>query len=220
VNSVSLPALDLARISDLYAVPSQPWLRINMVASLDGVIAVDDDSKALSCPEDRAIYRALREMADAVVVGARTGSHPGYAGLTRPLVVVSNSGTISSDAPQLIAVVPSASVARVRADHPRALVISAGENEVDLTAAISQLHAHGLPNLLCEGGPSLLGSLLQTGLVDELCLTLSPLLVGTGPRLVELGATVRLSLSQVLAANNFLFTRYGVDSHPDQSVGE
>jgi riboflavin biosynthesis pyrimidine reductase len=222
VNSVLLPQLDLSEIPGLYAFPESPWLRVNMVTSLDGVVAIDDDSKALSCAEDRALYKSLRAMSDAVIVGARTAAHPGYASLTKPLVVISNSGAIEASASTLIAIVPTASAGRVAADHPDALILHAGDTSVDLHQAIDQLHSRGLTKLLCEGGPKLLDSLLHAELVNEMCLTHSPVLIGSGPHLLATNnvASIALSLTHLFEANGFLFTRYTVDSLRRQSVGE
>ena len=53
-----------------------------------------------------------------------------------------------------------------------------GETAVDLPAARQRLHDAGHAALLCEGGPTLFGCLLDEGLVDELFLTISPRLFG------------------------------------------
>jgi riboflavin biosynthesis pyrimidine reductase len=55
----------------------------------------------------------------------------------------------------------------------------------DPVELVADLHARGLKRLLCEGGPSLLTTLLKAGLVDDLYLTVSPQLVGTGPYLIH-----------------------------------
>ncbi len=82
--------------------------------------------------------------------------------------------------------------------------------------ALAHLRAeHGVRVLLCEGGPSLLHSLLGEGLVDELFLTLAPVVVGddSQPRIVAggplPGGARELGLRWVLRAGGELFLRYG-----------
>ena len=67
--------------------------------------------------------------------------------------------------------------------------------------------------ILCEGGPNLFASLIGAGLVDELCLTLSPILAGPGPGRIESGPlhpVVPLALAGLLEEDGALFTRYAV----------
>jgi len=73
-------------------------------------------------------------------------------------------------------------------------VLEVGEDGVDPRAAVEALASRGLRRVLTEGGPSLLGRWLDAGVVDELCLTTSPVLVGgdagrvvTGPALEPAG---------------------------------
>ena len=95
----------------------------------------------------------------------------------------------------------------------RAEVLDCGDHEVDLPLALTRLHGMGLGRVLTEGGPSLFRSLIESGLVDELCLTLSPLIAGAGPRRLTggdpLGALVALRLIAVVEGDGLLLTRYG-----------
>jgi riboflavin biosynthesis pyrimidine reductase len=179
---------------DLYDEPG-PYLRAGFVASVDGVISVGGRSGGLSSPADKAVFRALRTVADAVLVGAGTVRTEDYGPVRLqpsgvawraahgrapevPLVIVSRTGDVGSG--------------KVR----QGPVISIG---ADLPTEIDQLHERGLTRLLCEGGPSLFTSLLQAGLVDELCLTTSPQLVGAGPRLLgDLTGPVPLRLTSLI----------------------
>jgi riboflavin biosynthesis pyrimidine reductase len=164
---------------DLYDEPG-PYLRAGFVSSVDGAISVDGRSGGLSSPGDKAVFRALRAVADAVVVGAGTVRTEDYGPVRLqpaavawraahgrspeiPLVIVSRTGDVGSG------------------KVLQGPVISIGP---DLPTEIAGLHERGLTRLLCEGGPSLFTSLLRAGLVDELCLTTSPQLVGSGPRLL------------------------------------
>lgn len=178
---------------DLYDEPG-PLLRAGFVTSVDGTIAVDGTSAALGSPADKAVFRALRTVADAVLVGAGTArtedygpvKHPPAAAVWRaahgfsertPLVVVTRSGDLAHDARFLNG--PTLFAVPAGVDVPGEVLSS--PDPVELVQA---LHARGLTRLLCEGGPSLLTALLAADVVDELCLTTSPRAVGNGPHLI------------------------------------
>jgi 5-amino-6-(5-phosphoribosylamino)uracil reductase len=196
---------------DLYDEPG-PYLRAGFVASLDGAIAVEGRAKGLQYPADLAVFRALRAVCDAVVVGAGTVRTEDYGpvklraeakawreanGRPRdiPLVVVSRTGGLGSgrvlEGPVIVARPASAGGAAV----------PEGVEEIPAEPAemVAALHERGLTRLLCEGGPTLLTTLLDAGVVDELCLTTSPMLVGEGPRLVgALARPVDLALTHLV----------------------
>jgi riboflavin biosynthesis pyrimidine reductase len=180
---------------DLYDVPG-PHLRAGFVASVDGAISVNGRSEGLSSPADKAVFRALRAVCDAVVVGAGTLRAEDYGPVRLqpsaiawrafhdrapevPIVVVSRTGDLGSGR---VLEGPVLAMGRDLPEEPAAMVAA--------------LHERGLTRLLCEGGPSLLTALLEAGVVDELCLTWSPSLVGEGPRLVGvLGVPLGLELT-------------------------
>ncbi len=91
-------------------------------------------------------------------------------------------------------------------------VLVHGDSQVDLESALAELRGrYGLHHLLCEGGPTLFGSLHAAGLVDEVCLTVSPVLAGSGAsRIVAgpAGALTQMTLRHALAAEGYLFLRY------------
>ena len=207
LNEVRLLLPEVREISDpdlfdLYDAPG-PHLRAGFVTSVDGAIAVDGVSAGLGSRADKAVFRALRVCADAVLVGAGTARAEDYGPVRyspeaaawrathgrapeTPVVVVSRSGEVNDRlraGPVILAVPPE-----VDADGD---VIPT----VEPSALVAALHERGLTRLLCEGGPSLLTSLLAAGVVDELCLTTSPTAVGEGPHL--LGAVPRTSLTLV-----------------------
>ena len=79
----------------LYAAPSTPWLRVNMVSTLDGAVTGESGrSGAISNDVDRRVFELLRELADVVLVGAGTARIEGYRPADRPIVVVSRSGRV------------------------------------------------------------------------------------------------------------------------------
>ena len=105
---------------------------------------------------------------------------------------------------------PAAQRAAV-AEH--ADVIVAGTDGVDLKAALAGLAARGYQRVLTEGGPHLLAELAAGGLLDELCLTISPLLGGPGPGRILDGAAslpggLPVTLGHVLEDAGFLLCRY------------
>jgi riboflavin-specific deaminase-like protein len=224
-------------LAEAYEVPPRvPFLRANFVASLDGSVEVSGTSHALSSPGDREVFRALRGVCDAVLVGAGTVRAEGYRPIrlqptwtywrrTRALPLVPRlavvSGSLQLDLdrltseqaePPIILTTASAPAERRRAADRRAELVAAGEGAVNLGLAVRELRRRGLAHILCEGGPSLLGSLLEAGLVDELCLSIAPLLCGPGGKRLLAGPTLAaplgFELTQVLTDGATLFVRY------------
>jgi len=231
----------LYRTDDL----GQGWLRANMVASADGAVSLDGRSGGLSGPSDRMVFTVLRSLADLVLVGAGTARTEHYrpaqaaelwqqlrpAGAPQPAIAVVTAKLNVDPDGRLIsgAAAGAATIVVTTADAPsdrkaaiarHARIIEAGQHEVDMAAAVTALRSLGYARILCEGGPTLLGQLAAESLVDELCLTTSPLLAnGRAGRIVSPISTgtrpgpatdlaTRLSLAHLLADENFLFSRY------------
>jgi riboflavin biosynthesis pyrimidine reductase len=224
------------------ATPGRPWVRANMVASADGAVEIDGRSGGLSGPGDRQLFRVLRSLADVILVGSGTVRAEKYkparpsalvpalrAGrpATPPIAVVTGTLDLDPESPLLTAAPPDARTivltSKAAPDDRRAAlarhaeVIEAGTDRVSMAAAVRALGDLGHARILCEGGPSLLGQLMTAGLLDELCLTMSPVLAG-GPagRILAGGppgpddaaVTEPLGLGHVLAEAGFLFCRY------------
>jgi riboflavin biosynthesis pyrimidine reductase len=100
----------------------------------------------------------------------------------------------------------------------------AGRDTVDLPAAVDMLVERGLKRIDCEGGPRLFGSLLAAGLVDELRLTISPLLVSGSADRIVLGTGIdpaALRLASVLTEDDMLMLRYLVrHGRPGEGAAE
>jgi riboflavin biosynthesis pyrimidine reductase len=233
--------LDLFGLAAAYAYPRERWLRANFVSSADGAAYVDGLSGGLSSPADKQLFGILRVLADVVLVGAGTARAEEYKPARRrrwlaplrggrpaalPIAIVTRSlglnlaSPLFTDAPEdarTIVITCAASDTDLRAETAKvADVIVAGDEAVDLAAARAALEGRGLRRVLCEGGPRLFGDLAAAGLVDELCLSLSPTLAGPGAaRIIDgahLGAARPLALTQVLAADDgFLFCRYAAE---------
>jgi len=228
--------LDLLALAEAYAYPRERWLRANFVTSADGAAYVDGRSSGLSSDGDMRIFGILRVLADAVLVGAGTARvekykparrRPSLASLregrpeTTPIALVTRAldldltSPLFTEAPpdaRTIVITCAAADAGRRAEAAEAAdVIVAGDEAVDLGQALNALADLGLRRVLCEGGPHLLGDLAAAGLVDELCLSLSPTLAGPGASRIIAGqpSPARpLTLTQVLADASFLFCRY------------
>ncbi|MFT4286972.1 dihydrofolate reductase family protein [Nocardioides sp.] len=178
--------------SGSYEWPDGPWLRANMVSSVDGAAqGADGLSGTVNNEVDREAFSQLREGADALLVGAGTARAEGYRPADVPLVVVGHRLPLSLQGEDSVRLVPGGSAAELR-------------------ALVDSLRAEGLSRILCEGGPSLLGDLVRAGLVDELCLTLTPrLLAGDGRRILAGPLVdVPLSLTSLVEQDGTLLTRW------------
>jgi riboflavin biosynthesis pyrimidine reductase len=229
--------LDLPALAEAYAYPRERWLRANFVASVDGAAHLDGRSTGLSGPDDKRIFGLLRVLADVVLVGAGTARveeykpalrRPSLASLregrpeTATIALVSRTLGLNLASPlftetppdaRTIVITCAASDADLRTEAAKvADVIVAGEESVDLGEARRALEDRGMGRVLCEGGPRLLADLAAAGLLDELCLSLSPTLAGPGATRIVAGqhSPARpLTLEHVLAADDgFLFFRY------------
>lgn len=213
--------LDDDALAELYAPEREPWLRVNFVSTLDGAVQGPDGlSKSINNAADKRVFRLLRRRADCLVVGAGTLREEGYQIPSLPLVVVSRSGEVPPtlrDAPPgriLMATTrtaPGLDEAREVLGADQVLVLGAGD--VDLVALKASLAERGWTDQLSEGGPHLLGAMLGAGVVDELCLTLVPRLIGGGHLRVVAGADVDVAAhpAVLLEQDGTLLGRWLVD---------
>jgi riboflavin biosynthesis pyrimidine reductase len=213
----------------------RPFLYLNMVATADGRATLEGRTELLGSEADTLLLTELRAVADAVLIGTGTLRAEGYGRLVREAgrvarreaaglaptptaVLVSRSFDIpwgaglfeAADQPVIVYTAAEAAPPQVAA--PLEVVRLADPSPA---SALADLRSRGVRSLLCEGGPALNGALLEAGVVDELFLTLSPLLSGEpgALRIVEgegLQAPARLTLEWVLRHGEELFLRYGV----------
>lgn len=202
-------------LRELYAYPDDAddlCLRANMISSLDGSATSGGRSGGLGGPGDRLIFGILRELADAILVGARTAIDEGYhvpathPDGRRPALVLASR---SLDLPESFAtaVDPGTLIAtcadapadrRARLVERGATLINCGTDTVEPRLVRGALADRGHRRVLCEGGPRLLADFFTAGAVDELALTTAPLLVGgDGPRIAH-GATPTTPLRATL----------------------
>ncbi len=198
----------------------RPRIAVCMVSSLDGSIAVAGRSGGLSNPNDAEVLRTLRRHADVVIVGAGTVRDESYGAPVRAdqrVGVVTMSGDVDVAGP-LFANGNGFLICPTDTDAPRGVeVLSVARHGtgIDITEAVTRLadiSGDGIAQVLCEGGARLNGALLEADLVDELNLTVSPLLIGgAGPRLSATDSEVmqRFELAQLIVdADSMVFSRW------------
>ncbi len=220
-------------LADSRSERGRPWVVVNMIASIDGVTAVDGGSTALGDDDDKAVFQALRAIPDAVLVGAGTVRAENYspvrldemrrrrrteAGLSPVPTLAIVSGRLSLE--------PSARVfsdadykplllTGTSADPGRLAVLGDAADIAflpDLTAEAILERLSPAEVVLLEGGPSLNGQFAGAGLIDELNLTVSPALFGGDTQRItggsELDAPLKMRLDRVLMGDRSLFLRY------------
>ncbi|MGK5630381.1 dihydrofolate reductase family protein [Streptomyces sp. URMC 123] len=233
------PALGGAALARAAAAPNGAWLRGNMVSSLDGAAHHDGRSEPLSSSGDMRIFGVLRALADVIVVGAETVRQEGYGPAkareafaelraargqapAAAMAVVSASLDLDFAHPLFTAAVtptllltgaeaPADRVAAARAAGVEVVIAGKGHG-VEPATVVRLLAERGLRRQLTEGGPRLLAQFAAVGALDEMCLTLAPVVtVGAAPRIMDgRGVEVpeRFALASVLEESGFLFTRY------------
>lgn len=189
--------VDDLRLAELYAYPEDPpapFVRVNFVCTVDGAVTVDGVSGGLGSAADKRMFGLLRELAEVVLVGAGTVRAEDYRGARRatrgcatppPIAVVTGSADLDP-ASRLFTDTATAPIVLTTSGAPverRERLAAAGADVAvldDLSPASlrAELGRRGLNRVLCEGGPALFGDLLAADAVDELCLTLAPLLAG------------------------------------------
>jgi riboflavin biosynthesis pyrimidine reductase len=190
-------------LREVYAAPETPWLRVNMVSTIDGAATGESGLTAsINNEPDQRVFRLLRELADCVVVGAGTARTEGYPPLDVPTVVVSRSGSVpekmrGADPGRVL--LATVSVAAGLEDARDVLgagnVLVLGSHRVDLAALKQALVDRGFADILCEGGPHLLRDLLHQGVADELDCTFVPRMVaGVQSRITD-GPPVDVALT-------------------------
>jgi 5-amino-6-(5-phosphoribosylamino)uracil reductase len=214
----------------------RPYVAVNMVATVDGRATVSGRTAPISSVADRQMFHALRTRVDAVLVGAGTLRTERYGRLVRDPHRREQRAAAGLD-PDPLAIVVSgrldipADVALLQDPEQRVVIVTASDAvvdgvtadvrylrsaPVDLGAALALLRAeHGVRSILCEGGPSLNGSLLAAGLIDELFLTTVAKLAGAAGALTiisdgAVGEPLDAQLVWLLAAGSELFARYRV----------
>lgn len=239
--------LSLYRDADRPPPDGRPWVLANFVAGLDGSIALEGRVGSLTSAADQVVFGLLRELADVVMVGAGTvraerygpvvldeeaqerRAHRGQAAVA-PVAVVTRSLQldltsrlfVGSQARPLVITVEHVDPDARRRVEEVADVIVAGETVVEPARALAALTERGMQLVTCEGGPSLITLLLGADMLDELCLTVTPLVGGDPLRLVADEPRLpllRFDLAHAVAGGrDELFLRY-VSPRPEHDDG-
>ena len=230
--------VDAAEVyADIPRADRRPSVRLNMIVSVDGGTSWGGVSGGLGGPADKALFGVLRSLTDMVLVASGTmrAEHYGPAVLPEevrtarrargqtevpPIAVVSASCQFDFDTsfftdaverPVILTVQSSAPEDRARATK-FADVLIVGDDLVDLTAALGELGKRGAHTVLAEGGPTLNGELARAGLLDELCVTLAPLLASGDAKRIIAGSTLdkleQLRIRSICEQDGYLFLRY------------
>ncbi|MBW0014839.1 pyrimidine reductase family protein [Mycobacterium sp.] len=223
-----------------YPHEGRTWVRANFIASVDGGATAEGKTGTLAGPGDRLVFHLLRELADVIVVGAGTvriegysGAHLGVAQRQRRqargqsevprLAIVTRSGGLERDmpvftrtevAPLVLTCTAAAEETRRRLGDLCEVVDCSGGNsgDVDEAVLLAALGARGMHRILTEGGPMLLGAFIQRDMLDELCLTIAPYLVGGHALRIATGPAqllTRMRCAHILTDEaGYLYTRY------------
>jgi riboflavin biosynthesis pyrimidine reductase len=216
------------------------WVRGNMIASLDGGATDDGKAGGLAGAGDRALFALMRHAADVILVGAATVRIENYSGAQSsvaqrqarqrrgqaevpPVAVVTQTGDLDpgarlftrTEVPPLVLTCSNSVDETCRRLGSVAEVIDASgqdPNGVDGTTALKILAERKLFRVLTEGGPLFLSLLIENGLLDELCLTVAPILVGGVARRIATGpghVHTKMRRAHLLTDDEgYLYSRY------------
>jgi riboflavin biosynthesis pyrimidine reductase len=216
------------------------WVRGNMITSLDGGAADDGKSGGLAGRGDRAVFGLLRQLADVIVVGAATVRVENYSGAQMsvaarqdrqrrgqaevpPIAVVTRSGDLDPTAllftrtevpPLILTSARTVEDTRLRLGAVAEVVDASGPDpdSADTATVLEILAERGLFRVLTEGGPLILGNLINNDLLDELCITVAPILVGGSAKRIATGLghvhTAMRRTHLLTDDEGYLYTRY------------
>lgn len=229
---------ELVRLYDFPPDLNRPWVKVNFISSADGAVSLGGRSGGLGDANDKKVFQLGRALADVVLVGANTALIERYRSVrpkevpaalraelglapVPPVAVVTGRCSIEPNSPlvteastpTIVFTSESAPVDRRKAlAEAGADVVVAGDHTVEVANVVAELERRGLRRVCCEGGPHLLGSLVAAGLVDELDLSVAPLLVSGDAGRIAAGPLPvdpqRMRLASVLHADGMLLLRY------------
>jgi riboflavin biosynthesis pyrimidine reductase len=223
--------------ADIPTAAGRPSVRLNMIVSVDGGTSWNGVSGALGGPADKALFATMRSLTDVVLVASGTMRAENYGPVVLPqpvqeqrrargqqpvpsIAVVSSSCQFdwsspffaaATSRPYIITVDSVDDTARREAEQAADIII-AGDDTVDLGVAVAELGARGARSILAEGGPTLNGELARARLLDELCVTLAPLLASGDAKRLIAGSTLDelepLYVQSICKEDEYLFLRY------------
>lgn len=237
-ESVEAVEVSDSELLSLYHYPEpvrKPHVRVNLVCTASGAIAAEGRSAGVTSAGDRILFGRLRRLADVILMGAGTVRADDCRGARAradvrafrrergqadvpPVAVVTRSADLRPDCrlftdtyvPPIILTTTTAPTSRVKSLRDAGADVEfVGDYHVDIRAVLDALSERGLNRVLCEGGPTLFGSLVAAQAVDELCLTVTPRLGGGGQ--LSMGAEVdvyAMTLISVMISDGALLLRY------------
>jgi riboflavin biosynthesis pyrimidine reductase len=188
-----------------------------MIASLDGGTVVDGKSGPLGNDTDASVFAALRRAADVVLVGASTARAESYGPPNDPALrigVVTSRGAVDPASPLFASGAGFLVMPEDGPPAPGAIdVVRAGTGRVDLALALRRLgEVVDAPTFVqAEGGAQLNGAMLANRCVDELDLTVAPVLVGGDAPRITTGAPStfdRFDLVHLATEDGYLYSRW------------
>lgn len=211
-------------------------VRANFISSIDGAATHEGRTRGLNNADDKKVFDMLRMMCDVLLVGAGTVRTEGYGELrledsavawrlehglaAQPtLAVVSGRLGLTPEMPAL-AQAPTRAIVFTNGESSleqrqrlsrTADVLVCGKSAVDPHAMLAALARRALFQVLCEGGPHLLGTLIEADCIDELCLTLSPVVENGDAGRITAGAALTprpMRLRHAITAGDMLMLRY------------
>jgi len=224
--------------ADVHAHYAANWVadggvRVNFIASVDGAVTAGGLSRGLQTPGDNRVFAALRDLADVVLVGAGTARAEGYgvirarasirhqlgfaaelptAVVSRALDLDATSGLFGADPRTIVLTCAASDAGRRAALGEVADVVVCGDTTVDLALGMAALRDRGHTRILAEGGPHLFADLARAAVLDEVCLSISPVLAGPGAGRILAGnpfeELIALTLTGLLEEDGALFCRY------------
>jgi riboflavin biosynthesis pyrimidine reductase len=229
------PVEDLVGLymSDDRKADGRPWVLVNFISSADGGTAIAGKSSSLGDPDDKAVFQAMRAVPDVILVGSGTVEAENYqpvaldeerrerrlaAGLTEVPVLAIVSGRLSFDPearvfsdPEhrpMVITGPNADPAKLAMLGDAADVVIL--DDVTPKSILARLSAAKV--ILCEGGPTLVGQFVAEHLLDELALTVAPVMIGGRSARIAHGdladPPVEMRLDRQLIGDRSVFLRY------------
>lgn len=229
---------DGANLYEVYAVADRETTRVraNFISSADGAVTLHNKAGGLGSKNDQRLMRVMRAISDIVIVGAGTVRAEGYGGLglhpddhtwrkerslseNPRMAIVTNSGDLNPEMSffkkaEVRPLVITHANARVGHLTDVADILVAGPDKVEVSELTKKLSESGYTQILCEGGPHLFGSFLDEDLINEVCLTISPLFVGGDAHRIVYSKVEKKRPFKILSAlqdaDSMLYLRYGM----------
>jgi riboflavin biosynthesis pyrimidine reductase len=229
------PVEDLVGLvmADERRVEGRPWVMVNFISSADGGTALHGKSSGLGDEDDKTLFQAMRTVPDVIMVGSGTVEAEDYrpvtldderrerrlaAGLSEVPLLAIVSGRLGFDPearvfsdPEhrpMVITGPDAEPAKLALLGDSADVVFL--DEVTPARILERLGAAGI--ILCEGGPTLVGQLVAEHMVDELNLTVAPIMISGRSARVAHGPPAEppldMRLDRAMFGDRSLFLRY------------